>query len=206
MSTETKEHKTKKAQQSEKTRSALLKAARKIFGLNGYSRTSLEEVAKRASVTIGAVYHQYGDKRTLFEAVLEQLQREVFEGARERSREKLPRQSLERFAMAAELILDSFTDANYCQIVMIDGPAVLGWSTWHRICEDHLMCHLRSVLEQQMDLGRIQREPSGPLAHILLGALTETGLVIAHAEDKQAARKEMGAALVRLGSRMRTEK
>ena len=37
-----------------------------------------------------------------------------------------------------------------------------------------------------------------PLAHILWAALSEGVLCIAHAEDKKAARREVGAAIERL--------
>src|SRR5208282_5452776 len=76
MSIGTTDRKTRKAEQSEKTRSALLRVARKIFADSGYSQTSLEQVAERAGVTTGAVYHQYRDKRALFQAVVEQIQAE----------------------------------------------------------------------------------------------------------------------------------
>ncbi|MGO9607852.1 MAG: TetR/AcrR family transcriptional regulator [Candidatus Binataceae bacterium] len=203
MSIGTAGRKTRKAEQSEKTRGALLKVARKIFAESGYAQTSLELVAERAGVTTGAVYHQYRDKRALFQAVVEEIEAEVFQQIREKSREKLARHSWERLVLAAELILDSFTDPIYCQIVMIDGPAVLGWKTWHGIRDGHTLAHIRDALEHQMDLGHIAREPSEPLAHIMFGGLTEAGMVISHAEDKRAARREMGAATLRVFNRLK---
>src|SRR5205085_89495 len=45
--------------QGEETRTALLAAARELFGANGYPATSLDEIAARAGVTKGAFYHHF---------------------------------------------------------------------------------------------------------------------------------------------------
>ncbi|MFZ0888643.1 MAG: TetR/AcrR family transcriptional regulator [Candidatus Binataceae bacterium] len=198
--------KTLKAQQSEKTRAALLRAARKMLAERGYADTSLEEVAKRAGVTTGAVYHQYRDKSALFQAVLEQLQTEIFEDVRQGSRQRVSpagRNSWNRLVEAAELLLDSFTDPIVCRIVMIDGPAVLGWKTWHRIRAEPILGYITKPLEHQMEQGQIEREPAAPLAYLLFGALTEAGMLIAHAADRRAARKEIGAVLLRMFNRLK---
>lgn len=198
--------KTRKAEQSERTRTALLRVARKMFAERGFAETSLQDVAERAGVTTGAVYHQYRDKKALFHAVLETLQVENFERARESSREKVGhalRQSWQRLATAGEMVLDSFMDPTFCQIVMIDGPAVLGWEKWHSIRGDHFLKYLRETMEQQMKLGHVQQEPVEPLVHLLFGALTEAGMLIAHAEDKRAMRAQVGNAALRMFNRLR---
>src|SRR5882672_11091549 len=63
--------------QGDATRLALLSAARELFGDSGYAATSIEEVAASANVTKGAVYHHFGGKANLFQAVYEQVMREV---------------------------------------------------------------------------------------------------------------------------------
>lgn len=202
--------KTRKAEQSDRTRSALLEAARPLFAERGFAGTSLEEVAQRAGVTTGAVYHQYRDKKALFHAVLEQLQAENFDKARQSSRERTGeagRHSWRRLELAAETILDSFTDPTFCRVVMVDGPSVLGWQEWHRIRGESILGHLRLALEDQMRLGHIRKEPVEPLAHLLFGALTEAGMMIAYAEDKRGMRAQVGSAAIRMFSRFRlTEK
>ncbi|HUA35372.1 MAG TPA: TetR/AcrR family transcriptional regulator [Candidatus Binataceae bacterium] len=203
MSIEAPTRKTLKTEQSEKTRAALLRVARAMFAESGFAATSLELVAERAGVTTGAVYHQYRDKRRLFQAVVEELDAEVFQSIRERSREHVDRQAWQRLVAAAELILDSFTDPVYCQIVMVDGPAVLGWKVWHEIRANHILRYIRDAFEAQMALGRIAREPAEPLAHVVFGGFTEAGLAIANAADKRAARRELGAATLRMFNRLK---
>ena len=63
--------------QGEETRSALLAAARQLFGERGYGATTLDDIAALAGLTKGAVYHHFGGKRELFQAVFEQIEREV---------------------------------------------------------------------------------------------------------------------------------
>jgi AcrR family transcriptional regulator len=199
---------TKKAQQSNRTRAKLLQVARKDFTTHGYAGASLEAIAKRAGVTTGAVYHQYRDKKALFRAVLEDLESERFETIREVSRRRAGRasgQTWKRLVAATEILLDSFADPAVRQIIMIDGPAVLGMSDWHEIRARRILSHLAEALEFQMQQGHIASEPAGALATVLMGALTSAGMVIAHSDDKQAARKLAGGAALRLIDRLRVD-
>ena len=56
----------------EATRNALLDAAEAVFLEQGVSRTSLEQIARHAGMTRGALYWHFKDKDALFEAVREQ--------------------------------------------------------------------------------------------------------------------------------------
>ena len=48
--------------EAEKTRNAILDAAEKVFYKRGVARTSLEQIARAAHVTRGAVYWHFHDK------------------------------------------------------------------------------------------------------------------------------------------------
>lgn len=68
---------------AERTRNALLDAAEKLFHERGVARTSLEQIARAAGVTRGAVYWHFADKAALFEAMLARArlpQEDVLEG------------------------------------------------------------------------------------------------------------------------------
>ncbi len=58
-----------KADQSRRTRSTLLTAARELFAEQGYAHTSTEEILARTGVTRGALYYHFRDKVDLFRAV-----------------------------------------------------------------------------------------------------------------------------------------
>ena len=58
---------------AELTRQQILDAARQVFHARGVSRTTLEQVAKAAGVTRGAVYWHFANKTELFFAMREQI-------------------------------------------------------------------------------------------------------------------------------------
>src|SRR5215470_10545321 len=69
--------KSRQAENSAATRTALLKVARKLFAERGYAETATEEVVRRARVTRGALYHHFRDKQDLFKAVLNDEQMRI---------------------------------------------------------------------------------------------------------------------------------
>jgi AcrR family transcriptional regulator len=187
---------TRKAEQSEATRRALLKVARRLFARNGYAATPIEEIVTRARVTRGALYHHFDGKQELFREVFEEMEAElsqkIMEAAGAEQRAEL------HLELGSQAMLDACLDPAVQQIVLLDAPSVLGWETWHEIEERHGLGLMRMSLETAMDAGYIERQPAGPLSQVLLGALIEAGLAIARADDVAAARKEIGASVARL--------
>lgn len=55
------------------TRESILDAAERVFSERGVSRTTLEEVARTAAVTRGAVYWHFQNKADLFNAMVERV-------------------------------------------------------------------------------------------------------------------------------------
>src|SRR5215217_9128831 len=75
---------TLRPERGEATRAALLGAARALFAERGYAGVGTEEIVRRAEVTRGALYHHFRDKKDLFRAVHEQVERELVESLGER--------------------------------------------------------------------------------------------------------------------------
>ena len=59
------------------TRAALITAARRLFGAEGFAEVGAERVAREAGMTRGALYHQFADKADLFAAVLDEVEAEI---------------------------------------------------------------------------------------------------------------------------------
>jgi TetR/AcrR family transcriptional regulator, acrAB operon repressor len=55
------------------TRTKLLDAAESLFQSQGVSRTSLQDIARRAGATRGAIYWHFKDKADLFNAMMERV-------------------------------------------------------------------------------------------------------------------------------------
>jgi AcrR family transcriptional regulator len=177
----------KKATQSEATRRRLEEVARKLFAAQGFSGVSGEDLVAEARVTRGALYHHYDGKDGLFEAVVENVMREVQEkisaqaaGARD------PLRALQQ-GIAAFLGLS--TQPDFQRILLIDAPAVLGWQKWREMDGRHGFGLMRNVLGAAMQAGLLREHDPDMLAHLLQGAVIEAAMVIARADNPARARK-----------------
>src|SRR5690242_21806812 len=61
------------------TRAALITAARRLFGAEGYADVGAERIVREAGMTRGALYHQFADKADLFAAVLDEVEAQIAE-------------------------------------------------------------------------------------------------------------------------------
>jgi AcrR family transcriptional regulator len=194
----------RKSEQSDATRSTLLSVARELFTDHGYAATSTTEIADQAGVTRGALYHHFAAKDDLFRAVFEQIEGEV---AAHVAREALAgADPLEQLRLGCRAFLDACLDPAVQRIVLLEGPAVLGWETWQEIEERYGYGLVATGVDTAITAGLFETQPVEPLAHVLFGALAQAGLVVARAAEPRAARVQMEAATDRLldGLRSRT--
>lgn len=192
------------AQRSEATRSALVAAARTLFAARGYAGVGTEEIVRAAGVTRGALYHHFrGGKKDLFRAVAEAVEGELVQQiAAGALSAPDPYEALER---GAEAWLVACTDPEVQRITLLDAPSVLGWEEWRALGERYGLGVMEAALAAAMDAGALAHAPTRPLAHLLLGALDEAGLVVARSDDVEATRDEMSALLRRLLAGLRPE-
>ena len=180
-------------ERTEATRSALLDAARPLFAERGYSGVAMEEVVGAAGVTRGALYHHFAGKRGLFEAVFEQVEKEITEDIAVRALGGPD--PLEALRAGARAFLDHCLEPEMQRIALIDAPAVLGWERWREIGSSYGLGLTEATLQAGIDAGVIVPLPARPLAHLFIGALDEAALAVARAPDPGAARTEMVAVL-----------
>jgi AcrR family transcriptional regulator len=196
--------KSRQAENSAATRAALIKIARKLFAEHGYADTATEEVVRRARVTRGALYHHFKDKRDLFKAVLLDEEKRLAEStARASAGETDP---LNIILKSTEAFLDECFDPAVRQIVLIDAPAVLGWEQYRQIDDEHYLAGMIAMLDGAIQLGLIPRQPVAPLARIIMGAMHEATMVVAHAPDQLKARREVSEVITRLLNGIRSSK
>jgi len=186
-----------KAEQRTATTAALIAAARELFAERGYAAVGTEEIVQRAGVTRGALYHHFkGGKEDLFRAVLVQVSadttRAVVNAA---SKAKDP---WEELLIGADAFLDASLKPEVQRIMLVDGPAVLGWDVWRAADGDYALGMLEAAIKNAMDAGRMVEQPPRALAHVLIGALDEAAMVVARADDPAQAREEMGQTVHRL--------
>jgi AcrR family transcriptional regulator len=192
---------TKHTERSEATRAALVAAARPLFANRGYAHVGTEEIVRAAGVTRGALYHQFRDKLELFAAVVEQLEQELAQRtgvAAMATQQPGAPDPLAELRAGAEAWLEACTEPEIQRIVLLDGPAVLGWERWRAIGMRYSIGLVEAVLQAAIDVGQLDPQPVRPLAHVLMGAIDEAALYVATAEDSRAARVEVTAVLDRL--------
>ena len=184
------------AERSAATRAALIAVARELFTERGYVEVGTEEIVRRANVTRGALYHHFSGKRDLFRAVHEQVEQDMVEAiAGAAGDEERP---VELLLAAARHFLELCMDPAWTRIPLIDAPSVLGWSEWRAIDMRYGLGLATAALTAAMEAGEIRRSPVRPLAHVLLAAMGEAGLMVATAEDPAAERAEIEPTLVGL--------
>ena len=191
------EARSRRAEQSEATRAALLKAARKLFAERGYAAVGTEEIVQRAKVTRGALYHHFRDKKDLFRGVHEQLEAEMAEKIGGQLAAGGVSDPMELLAEGARTFLDH-TTGPLARITLVDAPSVLGWEEWRAIDEKYGMGLVIAALHGAIEAGVIPDQPVKPLAHLLLAALGEAGMLIANADDPEAMRAEVETPLMTL--------
>jgi AcrR family transcriptional regulator len=175
----------KRVEQGQTTRDRLLAAATRLFAIRGYEATAIEAVLKETGVSRGALYHHFANKEALFEAVLEAVEHDIAQVVlAAASGTSDPVEGLRAGAFAW---LDFARDPVVQQIALIDAPSVIGWERWREIDEDHGFGLLKAGLQGAAGEGRVRAESVDVLAHMLLAALVEVAMVIARAEDADAA-------------------
>ena len=178
----------RKVEQGRQTRERLIATATRLFAENGYEGTSIEAVLAQAEVSRGALYHHFANKEALFEAVLEAIETSI-QGtlAAEAIGSSDP---VEALRAASRTWVRLAGDPTIRRIAIIDAPAVVGWQKWREIDGRHNFGMLRATLEAIAATGAIPRDSVDLLAHLLLAALLEAALVIAHAEQPVAEQQE----------------
>ncbi len=182
-----------KAEQSEATRERLIAVAREHFARGGYGAAGTERIVQEAGVTRGALYHHFHSKEGLFRAVLEEVHTEV--GRRVLAEAEAAPGPWEALLAGCRAFLAAATAPDVQRIMLLDGPAVLGWASWRELDARHSMKELREHLRCLMENGVIRAVPLEALTHLVSGALNEAALWIAAQENVGAALEESVKAL-----------
>jgi AcrR family transcriptional regulator len=182
-----------RAEQVAQTRAALVAAGRRLFGTRGFAATSVEDIAREARVTTGALYHHFPTKAAVFEAVFEQVHQDLLQASA---------QAAEGTSGPVELIeagfgafLDAVLEPEVQRIVVTDAPAVLGLARFIELDERYAYAATVAAFEAADATGAMTIADPGTLARLLFGALTRAGLLIASSAQPKATRDAVAATL-----------
>jgi AcrR family transcriptional regulator len=178
-------------QRSAATRGALVDAARRLWAQRGYADVGTPEIAQTAGVTRGAMYHQFADKAALFGSVIEAVEADMVGRLAEAVAASAPTTPAAALRAAADAWLEISGDAEIRQIVLLDGPQVLGWDGFRDLAQRYSLGMTEELLRQAIDAGQLPVQPVRALAHVLIGALDEAAMVVASDPDPDRARAEL---------------
>ncbi|WP_410875061.1 TetR/AcrR family transcriptional regulator [Nocardia sp. A7] len=183
---------------SRTTRAALERAGRSLFGERGFAGTSAEQLVAAAGVTRGALHHHYGDKRGLFLAVLEQVETEATAEIESAVAAVDRADVLGGMTAGLACLLELCGRPEMVRIVLMDAPTVLGWPAFREFEARHGLGLITAELQRATDAGLLPVAPVPVLAQLLLSAITEASLIVAHSADPDRARAETQQSLLLL--------
>ena len=173
------------SERSDETTSALIAAAQDRFGRDGYRATSIETIAEAAGVTKGAAYHHFDGKADLFRAVFVREQEQLVT-VLDRVAADAP-DAWAALRAGCRTFLEHCLDQAFRQIVLLDGPAVLGWDGVRAIESAHVLRVLNGGMQVAAAEGVVAPDHIEARSRMIFGALCEAGMLLARSEDPDAA-------------------
>jgi AcrR family transcriptional regulator len=179
---------------SSATKHALVRVAREKFATQGFVGTSLDEIVAGAEVTKGALYHHFRGKQDLYAAVVN----EVEDGARERIRTGVADvvDPWERALVGLREFLAVVRTEEYRRIVILEGPAVLGYERFREQEESSTFGLVSDIVAGLLAPYDLPASTLTAFTRLFLGAVSATGSSVSLAADPQQASDDAEGAIV----------
>jgi len=187
------EHPSLRSEQVAQTRAALVSAGRRLFGASGFGATSVEDIARKARVTTGALYHHFPTKAAVFEAVFEQLHAELLTASMAAGVDG--GDIVDLLIAGFGVFLDKVQEPEVQRILLTDAPAVLGLQRFIELDERYAFPATVAALTAANEAGVLRIDDPPTLARLLLGALTRAGLLVAGSAEPAATRDAVAVML-----------
>jgi AcrR family transcriptional regulator len=178
------------------TRTALVSAGRTIFARDGFAAASLVEIARTANATTGAIYHHFKDKKGLFRAVAEAVERDLVIRTASAVFDETDLWLQIRAGVSAMLELS--TEPQIARIIFHEAPTVIGAAQWREIEKRFAFGMFTEMLRQLKNAGASRIQNPELTASILLGAFIEAATTVALADDKRTVLAEARAAILHI--------
>ncbi len=186
----------RKVQLGAATRAALIRTARRMFA-DGYDAVGTPAIAEAANVTRGALYHHFTDKRALFAAVVDQVAADLVDRI-DTAATGHAGDPAEGVLAGCRTFIAACQDVETRQILLVDAPAVLGWSAWREIDARHGLGSLKEGLAACATAGLIAAEDVDAVAHLISGALNEVVFVVAEEPSNTRLKEHLDACVENL--------
>jgi AcrR family transcriptional regulator len=181
----------------DRTRRDLVTAGRALFVDPGFFKTTIGDLVSRSGAgTRGAFYHHFDNKAELFHAVFKEVEQDLM--LRSLATPPAGGTTWEYLVTGLRGFLDAALEPEVQRIILIDGPVILGWQTLREIQEAGSIAMIEVLVRRAISEGSIEPSPVRELTHMLVAALEEAALLVAHSSDPDEARAASGEILDRL--------
>lgn len=170
------------------TRAKLIAAARHAFGTVGYAASSMDDFTADAGLTRGALYHHFGDKKGLLQAVIQQIDAEMAERINVVATKAPTR--WQHFVDECTTYIEMALEPEIQRIMFRDGPAVLGDpASWPNAsaCVASMTGHLRHLQDEGVVVRDLDPETA---ARLINGASSQAAQRIANSDDPEETSKK----------------
>jgi AcrR family transcriptional regulator len=169
------------------TRAKLIAAGRQAFGELGYADASMDDFTAAAGLTRGALYHHFGDKKGLLQAVIAEIDAEMANrlsaiSARAKTR-------WQGFVDECTAYIEMALEPEIQRIVLRDGPAVLG-DPWQWPSQGGCIASMTRSLTMLAEDGVIVDVDPEAAARLVSGATLHAAQWIANSRDPAAASRK----------------
>jgi AcrR family transcriptional regulator len=178
----------------DQTRRDLITAGRALFVDPGFFKATIGDLVTRSGVgTRGAFYHHFNNKTELFHAVFTEVEQDLM--LRSLAHPPPGRSAWEQLVTGLRGFLVAALEAEVQRIILIDGPVILGWQTLRAIQDASSIAMIEVLVRRAISDGSIEPQPVHELTHMLVAALEEAALLVAHSSDPDEARASSGQVL-----------
>ena len=192
--------KTRRQRYSDSTKRALVDVAERLFTEHGYSATSLDAIVAGADVTKGALYHHFSGKQAIFEAAFERVESRATAGIAEATAGHQDPWLKAQAGLRA--FLTAVQEPGYRQIVISDGPSVLGHERYREQEErstyaivDEIVRSVLGAGDSHIDGWDLDDDMLETFTRIFFGAMSAAGGSVAVSDDAAAAALRVEAAI-----------
>lgn len=172
-------------EQSEATAARIIEATRRQIADRGVDGLSLDDIAGAAGVTRGAVYHHYRSRQGLVAAALADAHREV--GLAVERAAETAGDGWDGIEAGCRAFIAESAAPGIRRLMLVDGPAVVGWEQWRAFDALHAQASLAAGLAELQRAGELVDVDVDATAAMLSGAMNEAALYVGSHPDPGAA-------------------
>lgn len=169
-----------KAEQTRRTRRAILDRARHLFATKGYAATGTEEIISELGITRGALYHQFNDKLGVFKAVIVEAYGEITDYIQTKIQPLDT--NWQQLIVGCQAFLEVAHQEELRRLVFVEAPAVLAADDLAEI-DQYGFALLRESIQIAVTEGELNTIDAEGFAHLVNGSLNDLAAWVAQSND-----------------------